>query len=95
MKNELPTVHLLVRLTLNHSSSWSFNSPKIDKDFDFSIPVSMFVGKNFTAMVEDVIQEMVKEFPEAVKAFEAEEKAKQEAEEAEKAENAEEEVKGR
>lgn len=70
-------VHVNATITINNNDS-SWYSPKISESVVFSIPEEMFVAGKLTTAVENRIKSMLKNYPEAIKEYEAQQKREKE-----------------
>ena len=71
---EIPekAIHVSINLTLNEDTTWSYRSPKVDKNIQFSLPVEMLTAKMLGEYIEKAFKAMEGNWDKAVKEYEAE-----------------------
>jgi hypothetical protein len=79
-RTKLETLHFEIRLVMN-KGNYTWSEPRVEEDIEFTIPLNLFNEKNFSTLVQKHVQELVKNYPEAVEKWEAEHEDKGEDEE--------------
>jgi len=85
MEAQEKAIHISLHLTLNEDTTWSYKSPKVEKNIQFALPIDMLTSKLLGDYIEKTVNGMKADWDTAVKEYKKE-KAEEEREKAVKVE---------